>query len=33
MQRRGVLAQDVEKLYPHAVSEEHGIKMVDYGAI
>ena len=33
VQRRGVLAQDVEKLYPHAVSEEHGIKMVDYGAI
>jgi hypothetical protein len=26
----GVMAQDVEKLHPDAVSERHGVKMVDY---
>jgi len=31
--RRGVMAQEVEGIYPHAVGEVHGIKYVDYGAI
>jgi hypothetical protein len=31
--RRGVMAQDVEVKYPHAVYEVSGIKHVDYGAI
>ena len=31
--RRGVMAQDVEKIYPNAVSEFGGVKHVDYGAI
>ena len=31
--RRGVMAQDVEKIYPNAVSELGGVKHVDYGAI
>ena len=31
--RRGVMAQDVEKIYPDAVSELGGVKHVDYGAI
>ena len=31
--RRGVMAQDVEKIYPHAVVEFGGVKHVDYGAI
>jgi hypothetical protein len=31
--RRGVMAQEVEGIYPDAVGEVHGIKYVDYGAI
>jgi len=31
--RRGVMAQEAEVLYPHAVHEVGGIKFVDYGAI
>ena len=31
--RRGVMAQEVEGIYPHAVGEVHGIKYVDYGVI
>lgn len=31
--RRGVMAQDVEKIYPDAVVEIGGVKRVDYGAI
>ena len=31
--RRGVMAQDVEKIYPDAVVELGGVKHVDYGAI
>ena len=31
--RRGVMAQEVEGIYPHAVGEVHGIKYVNYGAI
>jgi len=31
--RRGVMAQDVEKIYPDAVVEFGGVKHVDYGAI
>ncbi len=31
--RRGVMAQEAEVLYPHAVHEVGGIKYVDYGAI
>ena len=31
--RRGVMAQEVEGIYPNAVEEVHGIKYVDYGAI
>jgi hypothetical protein len=31
--RRGVMAQEAEVLYPHAVHEVGGIKVVDYGAI
>lgn len=29
----GVMADEVEAILPHAVSEIHGIKMVDYGAL
>ena len=32
-QRRGVMAQEVEKVKPDAVSEIDGIKHVDYGAL
>ena len=31
--RRGVMAQEVEGIYPNAVGEVHGIKYVNYGAI
>ena len=31
--RRGVMAQEVEGIYPDAVGEVHGIKYVNYGAI
>ena len=31
--RRGVMAKEVEGIYPDAVGEVHGIKYVDYGAI
>ena len=31
--RRGVMAQEAEKIYPSAVSEFNGIKYVNYGAI
>ena len=31
--RRGVMAQEVEGIYPDAVGEVYGIKYVDYGAI
>lgn len=31
--RRGVMAQEAEVLYPHAVHEVGGIKVVNYGAI
>ena len=31
--RRGVMAQDVEKIYPDSVVELGGVKHVDYGAI
>lgn len=31
--RRGVMAQEVEGIYPDAVEEVHGIKYVDYGDI
>lgn len=31
--RRGVMAQEVEGIYPDAVGELHGIKYVNYGAI
>jgi hypothetical protein len=33
MSRRGVMAQQVEGMYPHAVTTIDGIKHVNYGAI
>lgn len=33
MRRRGVMAQDVEKIYPEAVTTINGIKAVNYGAL
>ena len=33
VRRRGVMAQEVEKTRPDAVTEINGIKHVDYGAI